>query len=154
MSTQYTSSLGESLAFTGFALFVGTQGNSPENFTPIVNLQDFNIPLTEVVTDTTNAGDQWVRRTPTVQDMGKITFKVFWQPEDPSMANNGGSSTVAPGLMYLFVNRIKADWQAKYPNGTVFAFPAYVTDMAIAGKVKDNFMLSVTLSNSGAPSLA
>ena len=153
MAIQYTSSLGESLAFTGFALFVGTQGNSPENFTPIVNLSDFSIPFSEVVTDTTNAGDQWVRRTPTVQDMGKITFKCFWQPEDPSMNNSAGGSTVAPGLMYLFVNRIKADWQAKFPNGTVFAFPAYVTDMMITGKVKDNFILSVTLSNSGAPSV-
>ncbi len=150
-----TSPLGHGFDFTGFTLAVGT-GGSPEPYTPIANIQDFNLPATSVVVDDTNSADQFVSRQPTILDLGKITFKIFWFPKETSHYNgsNGApGSGVASGLRYLWRNKVLVDFQAQYPDGSVDNFQAYVTDFAITGKVKDKFMANVTLSNSGPASL-
>ena len=147
-----TSPLGHGLNFTNFTLAVGT-GGSPESFTPIANIQDFNLPVTTVMVETTNSADNWVSRQPVIGDMGKITSKIFWEPNDTSMYNGANGGGVAPGLRYLLINRIKTDFQAQYPNGTVDNFPGYVTNFGVTGKVKDVFMASLEITNSGAPAL-
>ena len=147
-----TSPQGHGLNFTTFALAVGN-GASPEVFTPIANCMDFTLPVTTVMVETTNSADNWVSRQPVIGDMGKITSKIFWEPADTSMYNGANGGSVAPGVRYLLINRVKTDFQAQYPNGSVDNFPGYVTNFGVTGKVKDVFQASLEISNSGSPSL-
>ncbi len=147
-----TSPEGHGLNFTGFDLAVGN-GASPEIFTPIANTEDFNLPVTTVMVETTNSSDQWVSRQPVIGDMGKITSKIFWQPADTSMYNGANGGGVAPGARSLLIHRVLTNFQAQYPNGSFDNVPGYITNFGITGKVKDVFHASLEISNSGAPSL-
>ena len=149
-----TSLIADSTSVAGLLLQVGN-ASSPETMQTIANVTDFSLPVTAAVVDVTNVGDQWRRRSPTLNDMGKITFKIFWVPEEPTHRNSANGGTVAAGLRYLLVNRLLRDWQAIYPDGNqrTDAWPAYVTSFAITGKTGAKFEAAVELSNSGAPSL-
>jgi hypothetical protein len=93
-------------------------------------------------------GDSWKRHFPTLHDMGKISFKVFWVMEEPTHNN-------AAGLRYLMVNSLLRNFAFVYPDGNsaTDSFAAYVTGFQITGKVGGVFEASIELSNSGAPSL-
>lgn len=142
-----TSPYGAALAVEGLLLEVGN-GSSPETFEVIANATDVSMPVMTDTVDVTNVGDSWKRRIPTLHDMGKIAFKLFWQPEDPSMNNSSPY-----GLRYLMIQSLLRDFAFNYPNGSTDAFPAYTTEYAITGKVGGVFEAAITLSNSGAPSL-
>jgi|HubBroStandDraft_1064217.scaffolds.fasta_scaffold08363_4 hypothetical protein len=143
-----TSSLGAAVAVEGLLLQVGN-GSSPETFQTITNATDWAMPIMTDVVEVTNVGDSWKRRISTLHDMGKMSFKIYWQMEDPTQNN---SST---GLRYLLINSVLRDYQAIYPNAgsSVDAWPAYVTEYGITGKVGGVFEASLTLANNGIPSL-
>ncbi|HET9304873.1 MAG TPA: phage tail tube protein [Candidatus Sulfotelmatobacter sp.] len=149
MAGSSTSPLGAGIATQGLQLLVGN-ASSPETFEIIANATDLKVPTLSEVVDVTNFGDLWRRRMPTLLDMGKITFKIFWVMEDPSHNNS-----TPYGLRYLLINRILRDWQISYPPGNVQtdAFPAYVTQFEVTAAVGKDFEASIELSNSGAPSL-
>ena len=144
-----TSPLGPALAVEGLLIQVGN-GSSPETFSTIANATDLSEPVATDVVEVTNVGDSWKRRLPTLHDMGKIGFKVYWQPED-STHNNG------TGLRFFLINSLLRDYQFVYPGDPAApptdAFPAYAVEFAIMGKVGGVFEATVTLANSGAPSL-
>lgn len=146
----FTSTLGASLATEGLLLQVGG-GSSPASFETVANASDMTMPLKADTVDVTNFGDTWHRRASTLLDMGKITFKIYWIPEEITHRNNSTSV----GMRYLLVNRILAYWQFVYPDGfdSADSFPAYVTGFSITGKVGGVMEAAVELSNSGAPSL-
>ena len=154
MGNAVQSPQGHGVNFTGFCLAVGN-GGSPEVFTPVTNIEDFNLPVTTLVVETTNSADQWVSRQPTIGDMGKITMKGFWEMTDTSQYNGANIGTVAHGIRYLLINRLLTNFQAQYPNSaaSVDEWPGYVTMFAITGKVKDVFHFSLEIVNSGAPVL-
>ncbi len=143
-----TSLIAEAQQVAGLLLQVGN-GSSPESFQTIANVQDIDLPIVAEVQDVTNVADLWRRRRPTLLDMGKIGFKVWWVMTEPTHDN---SST---GLRYMLINKIKKDWQVTYPDGnsSTDSFPAYVTSFHITGKVGSHFEAAIELSNSGAPSL-
>lgn len=154
-----TSPEGHGLGFTTWCLAVGN-GASPQIFTPIANLTDWSMPTSTVMVDNTNSSDSWVSRQPVIQDMGKITFKVEYQPQDPSMYNGANGGSVAPGLRYLQINKTLTNFQSQYPGYNpatpgvlVDEFPGYITDTTITSKVKDIFHMSGEITNSGAPVL-
>ena|ERR1700689_3449581 len=149
-----TSLLGADLAVAGMLLQVGSAG-SPETMVTIANVTDFSMPVMADTIDVTNVGDTWKRKVPTLLDMGKISFKIFWIPEEATHRNSAGGGSVPAGMRYMLINRLKADWQVVYAdsNGSTDAFPAYVTEFALTGKTGNAWEASVTLSNSGAPSL-
>ena len=149
-----TSPIASALAVTGLLLQVGNN-SSPESMQTIANATDFSLPVMSEVADVTNVSDQWRRRFPTLNDMGKISFKIYWIPEEVTHRNSVNGGTVGAGLRYLLVNRLKRDFQCVYPDGnsSTDAFPAYVTSFAITGKVGGVFEGSIELSNDGAPSL-
>jgi hypothetical protein len=141
-----------------FGAQLGTQGvliqaniGSPAGFATIANATDWAMPMKSNTVETTNFGDAWIRRFPTLLDMGNITFKVYFIPLEPTHNNTIASTTT--GLRYLLINKILTTFKIVYPDGsnTSDVFPAYVTDMAIDGKVGDVFHGSITLSNNGAP---
>jgi hypothetical protein len=148
------SAIGPAQAVAGVLLQVGNAG-SPETMNTIANATDLSLPLMATVVDVTNVGDTWRRRIPTLLDMGKIIFKIFWIMEEPTHRNSVGGGSVGAGLRYLFVNRLVRDWQFVYPDGNAStdAFAAYVTGFSIVGKTGGVFEASIELSNSGAPSV-
>lgn len=149
-----TSPIGSAQQVAGLLLQVGNS-SSPENFQTIANATDVALPLKADVVDVTNVSDAWHRRFPTLLDMGAITFKIFWIMEEVTHRNAPNGGLVGAGLRYLFVNRLKRDYQFVYPDGnsSTDAFAAYVTDFSIAGKTGGVFEANVTLSNDNAPSL-
>lgn len=147
----FTSTLGSSLVFEGTEIQVGTAG-SPGSFQTIANIDSYSEPVVSKIVEVTNVGDHWVRRRPTINDMGKIAFGVFWIPQEPTHEN------VAGGLRYMLINQILADWQIIYPDNIMSpvsqdSFPAYVTSFSISAKVGDVWKAAAELSNDGAPTL-
>ncbi len=141
-----------------FGAQLGTEGThiqaaigSPVAFVTIANAYDWTMPMKSNTVETTNFCDHWVRRAPTLLDMGSITFKVYFVPLEPTHNNSFTSTTT--GLRYLMLNQILTSFKIVYPDGsnTSDIFPAYVTDMSIDGKVGDVFHGSIQLSNNGAP---
>lgn len=143
-----------------FGAQLGTQGTliqaligSPAAYATIANAYDFTLPTKANTVETTNFCDAWIRRFPTLLDMGNITFKVYFIPLEPTHNNTTASTTT--GLRYLMINKILTTFKIVYPDGssTSDSFPAYVTDVSIDGKVGDVFHGSIQLSNNGAPTV-
>lgn len=149
-----TSIIGPGQTVTGLLLQVGNAG-SPETMATIANATDVTLPIIADVIDVTAFCDQWHRKIPTLNDMGKIAFKIYWVMEEPTHRNSVGGGTVGAGLRYLLINRLLRDYQFIYPDGNLStdAFPAYVTMFSISGKVGAVFEAQIELTNSGAPSL-
>lgn len=152
-----TSTIGASLPVSGLTLSVGTSG-SPDSFNVIANVEDYTQAMKSTVVMVTNVGDTYVRRQPTLIDPGAPTYKIFWQPFDPSHRNSPDSGTVPAGLRYLMLNKLLRDFKVTYPadqNGDigVDAFKAYVTDFQVTGKVGGVFEAQITMGiNDSSPS--
>lgn len=147
--------LGPAIAVEGLLLYMGT-GSSPETQAVIANATDLTLPVIAETVDVTNVGNAWRARFPTLHDMGKISFKIFWVMEEPTHRNSGGSGgSVADGLRYCLINNVLAYFSFEYPdgNGSTDSFPAYVTSFSITAKVGGVFEGTIELSNSGAPTL-
>jgi hypothetical protein len=144
-----TSPLAAGIAVEGLLLQLGN-GASPEVYTTIANVQDWNEPLKADTADVTNVGDAWRRRIATLLDMGAMKFKVFWVMAETTHWNQG-----VTGLRYLLTNRILGNWQIVYPNAqaSTDVFTAYVTGFSVTGKVGGVFEAEVELSNNGQPVL-
>ncbi len=147
-----TSTFGAQLGTEGVLIQANT--GSPAAFATICNAYDWTMPTKANTVETTNFGDAWIRRFPTLLDMGNITFKVYFIPLEPTHNNTAASTTT--GLRYLMINKVLTTFKIVYPDGSASSdsFPAYVTDVSIDGKVGDVFHGSIQLSNNGAPTLA
>ena len=150
-----TSAIADHISVSGMLLNVSNSGSSPDSFFTVANISDFALPLAATEVLVTNVSDTWVRRVPTLLDMGKVTLKVFWVMEESTHRNSAGGGGVATGMRYLFVNKLLRDWQAVYPDGnnSTDAFSAYVTSFSISGKVGGGFEASVGLGTTGIPQL-
>lgn len=149
-----TSAIGPGQTTSGLLLQIGN-AQSPETFQTIANAFGLTLPVIADVEDVTNFGDLWHRRIPTLLDMGKIQFKIYWIMEEPTHRNSAGGGSVGAGLRYLLINQLLRDFKMVYPDGnsSTDAFPAYVTMFSITGAIGKVFEASIELSNSGAPSL-
>jgi hypothetical protein len=128
-------------------------GVSPDAFQTIANATDLSLPIMTDTVEVTNVGDSWKRRIPTLHDMGKIGFKVFWVMEEVTHRNSAANNI--DGLRWCLINSVLRDFQFIYPDGnnSTDAFAAYTVEFGISGKVGGVFEASITLANSGAPSL-
>lgn len=149
-----TSPIGPAIAVEGLLLQMDN-GSSPDTFATIANATDLSLPIMTDTVDVTNVGDSWKRHFPTLHDMGKINFKIYWVMEEVTHRNSAGGGTVGAGLRYLLITSQLRNFQFVYPDGNLStdAFAAYVTEFAITGKVGGVFEATITLSNSGAPQL-
>jgi|SRR5215472_1670857 len=147
-----TSVFGAQLGTEG--LLIQVQTGSPATFVTIANASDVTLPTIANTVETTNFGDAWIRRFPTLLDMGKITFKVYFIPTEPTHDNQTSSS--ASGLRYLMLNKVLSTFKLTYPDtgASTDTFPAYVTSVSLTGKVGGVFEGTIELSNNGAPTLA
>jgi predicted secreted protein len=156
-----TSGLGPAVSIAGLLLQVDN-GSSPDAFQTIANVDSITYPMTCETVDVTNVGNLWKAMFPTLHNMGKIAFKIFWIPEEPTHRNSPTAGSTGAGLMWLFLNANAANnaglrnWQLVIPDGnnSTIAFEAYVTSFAIDIKVGNVFTASIELTNNGvAPSL-
>lgn len=147
-----TSALGPALQVEGVLLYIGN-GASPEVFTFVANATDMKEPTINETVDVTNFGDAFRRRIATLSDMGKIGFKIFWIPTEPTHMN--AITGAIKGIRYLLVQKLAVNWKFVYPDGldSTDEFPAYVTSFNVTGKVGGVFEAEIELSNSGPPTL-
>ena len=153
-----TSVFGHGLAVEG-ALLQMDNGSSPDAFVTIANVSDIAIPIIAETQDVSNVGDDWRSRIPTLHDMGKIAFSIFWQPEDPTQNNSAGGGSVPSGLMYNLIHNQLRNFQLMVFNVTTglfvatLAFPGYVVNFQITGKTGGVWMAKCEITNAAAPSL-
>lgn len=148
-----TSAIASAIAVEGMVLQMGG-GGSPQTYNSICNVQDWNEPDTSEVVDVTNVGDKWRRRIPTLLDLGKMKFKIFWVMREPTHQN--GVTGAISGLRYIWINQILTNFQVVYPDAVQSAdqFAAYVTSFSITGKVGGVFEAEIELTaNTGGPVL-
>lgn len=143
------STYGPSIGVLGTILYIGT--SSPAT-TEVVNVTDLSLPMVAETQDVTNIGDLWRRRFPTLLDLGKISFSIFWVMEETTHMN------VAAGLRGLLINQTLAYFKIAYPQGTQpsvpnDAFSGYVVGFQITGKVGKVYEAKIEVSNSGIPQL-
>jgi hypothetical protein len=148
------SNIADHVSVAGVLLAVGDPTTSPPTYTPVCNVSDLAVPIAATEVLVTNVSDTWVRRVPTLLDMGKVTFSIFWVMTEPTHANLAGPPT---GMRYLLMNRILAAWQITYPETAttppVDAFTGYVTSFQITGKVGDVFKATCGIGTTGTPTL-
>jgi hypothetical protein len=142
-----TSLIAPAIAVEGLLIQLGN-GASPEVYTTIANATDFTLPLINETVDVTNVGMSWRARIPTLSDMGKISFKIFWVMTEPTHENAVTGSV--NGLRYMYFNKVLGQWNIIYPDASIDNFAAYVTSFSITGKVGGVFEATIELSNSGA----
>lgn len=150
-----TSSIADHISVSGLLLNVSNSGSSPDSFFTVANIGDLTVPLAATEVLVTNVSDTWVRRVPTLLDMGKVTLKLFWVMEEPTHRNGAGGGGVATGMRYLFMQKLLRDWQAIYPDGnnSTDAFQAYVTSFSISAKVGGVFEAACGLGTTGTPQM-
>ena len=150
MAGTITSPIGPAQSVRGTLLQVGTAG-SPETMYTIANATDVSLPIMSDTIDVTNVGNLWKVKIPTLLDLGKISFKIYWMMEEVTHRNSLNGGGVAAGLRYLLVQQLVRDFQFIYPDGNLStdAFPAYVTGFAITGKVAGVYEASIDLTYSG-----
>lgn len=145
---------GPAVAVEG-TLFNMDNGLSPDAFTTVTNISSISLPTIAMTVDVTNVGDGWVRRFPTLHDMGKIAIKLFWQMTDVTQRNSAVIGSQVSGLRWNLINNALRIFQIVYNDGfnSQDVFPAYTTSFAVTGAVGKVWEASVELSNSGAPTL-
>lgn len=144
-----TSAIAAQLPVKGLEVSIGTAG-SPDTLNVIANLTDYAQAMKSTVVMTTNVGDTFVRRAPTIIDPGEPQFTIFWIPLEPSHRNSADGGTVAAGLRYLMFHQLLRDVQVDYPadangNTGTDAYKAFVTEFGITGKTADVFKASIKL---------
>jgi len=128
---------------------VGSAG-SPETMSVIANVDNYSQAMKSTIVMTTNVGDSYARRAPTLIDPGAPSFTIFWIPEETSHRNSLNGGIISAGLRYLMIQKLLRDVQIGYPadangNTGTDAYKAFVTDFAISGKTADVFRAQITL---------
>ena len=139
-----TSTVGAAQGVLGMEILFG----SPLT-TILCNVEDLDLPTIAKTVEVTNVSDLWVRRFPTLLDMGKITFKVFWIMTE-------ATHRYTTGIRGLLVNQTLTAFKILYPDASPASsdtFSAYVTSFHVTAKVGDVFHAAIELSNNGVPTL-
>ena len=137
------------LGVQGIILTVGTS-LSPGTTSFIANMDGYNQAMKSTVIMTTNVGDNFVRRFPTIVDPGEVTFSIWYIPDETSHRNSADSTGVSAGLRYLLIKRLLRPWEATYPadpnGGTpTDTYQAFVTSFSVKGKVAGAFQADIAL---------
>lgn len=92
----------------------------------------------------------WAEKVGTIKDAGEVTFDIVFDPVHATHKNAAG------GLLYLLDQRTVGSFTITFPDtgATVWTLPALVTGFTPTAPVEDSLTASVTLTVSGAPTLA
>lgn len=121
--------------------------------TAIVNITELNPPeqsAEELDMTAHDSGGAYREIVPSFLSAGKVTLTINWDPNATTHKNGAG------GLRKLFADRTKSSFAIEYPVTPVAhdIFDAYVTGFQPSAPFDDKLTAQVTLSVSGAPTLA
>jgi hypothetical protein len=121
--------------------------------TAVVNVESIEGPeaSTEMLDMTAHDSGSAYRETrPSFIDAGEITLRIQWDPNDATHKNAAG------GLRYLLAQRTSQQFAIAYPSSPVAydIFTAYVTGFTPSAPFDDKLTAEVTLTLTGAPTLA
>lgn len=140
------------LAAEGTLLQIGS-GASPEAWTTIANVGDISGPAFDsTVVDITSHSSQapFRQKIVTLLDIGAITFKLFWVPQNDTHRNAIVASI--GGIRYNYINRLKQEYRLRYTDGSSSdSFYAYVTKLSETAPVAGVYELNVTYTGTGTP---
>lgn len=128
------------------------RGNAatPEVFTTIAEVGDIAGPtLKTQLEDATNHGSSgsFEEKIPTVQSMGSIKFPVSFIPTN-------ATHSYSAGIVLDWKNKTKRNFQMVFPDNTTWTFAAYVEQVDFKAPVKKVLTADITLTITGAPTLA
>lgn len=140
-----TSAIAAGYSVQGLQIQVGF--GSPPQYQTICNATDYIQPMTAETADVTNVGNLWRSRIPTLLDMEKIKFKIFWVPTEPTHQN--AVTGAIYGLRYLYINQLRGAWKVIYPDGnnSTDYFLAYITGFSQNLKVGGAIEAEIEMSN-------
>lgn len=125
-------------------------GGSPETFTTVVEVTEFNPPEIELDTEDATSHDSggWKEVVGTLLSGGKIKAKINWRPTDPTHDET-------TGVLYAILNRRKDNWKVVLPNSLkTFSFAALVTKFGGVTPVDGKLEAEIELEVSGAVTVA
>lgn len=126
-----------------------SDGMSPINWTTVANCGDITGPTWDsTVVDVTSHSSQapFRQKIVTLLDIGTVTVKMFWVPENDTQRNAPG------GIRYIYKNRIKGNWRLFYTDGASYdEFEAYVSKLSEVATVAGVYEMTVTFTATGAP---
>lgn len=147
-----TLSQGSGIPAIGTILSLGNLG-SPQVYNAVGNQGNVKWDPKNKHAETTNMGTAWTQFIPTISDGGSVTGEFHFIPgssgSDGLTALEGHS--FSSGLGYIFKNRQTRQWKLTFPDGTVEAFDAFITDFSIDASVDKDLMLHITLQVTGQP---
>lgn len=121
--------------------------------TAVINIENIEGPEQSVeILDMTahDSGSAYREKAASFIDAGEISLDIQWDPNHATHKNAAG------GLRYLLAQRATSSFALTYPTTPAASdvFTALVTKFAISAKFDDKLMASVTLTITGAPTLA
>lgn len=121
--------------------------------TAVVNVESIEGPEQSVeMLDMTahDSGSAYREKVASFIDAGEVTLRIQWDPNHATHKNAAG------GLRYLLANRTSSSFAIGYPTTPAAndVFTAYVSKFVMSAPFDDKLMADVTLTISGAPTLA
>lgn len=121
--------------------------------TAVVNVESIEGPEQSVETIDMTAHDSasaYREIVPSFIDAGEVTLRIQWDP------NNATHKNAAGGLRYLLAQRTSSVFAITYPSSPAASdvFTAYVTKFTPSAPFDDKLTADVTLTLTGAPTLA
>jgi predicted secreted protein len=117
----------------------------------VAEVKDISGPnLTRTAIDVTHqqSPGRWTQMIKGLKTPGEVTFDINYLPSD-------ASHNAATGILSDFaVDNVIDPWSIVFPDGTVWTFPAFVSEFTPNAPVNDVFTASVTLTIAGQPTLA
>lgn len=124
----------------------------PGEFITVAEVKDLSGPgMTSDVLDTTShtSAGAFREKIASLIDAGEVTFSINYVPVDATHDN-------ATGLVSFMRTRVNMNWQLVWPDTaeTLWAFPGIVTAFSPGAAVEDLLSADVTITLTGAPTLA
>lgn len=121
--------------------------------TAVVNIESIEGPEQSVeMLDMTahDSGSSYREMRPSFIDAGEVSLTIQWDPNDATHKN------AASGLRALLAGRTLTTFGITYPTTPASAdvFTGYVTAFTVSAPFDDKLMADVTITLSGAPTLA
>jgi predicted secreted protein len=138
-------------ALSSFSTFLKRgDGGAPENFTLIAEVGDIAGPSMKANTDDATSHSSFggfQEQIPTTLAVGDIKFPVNFVPSN-------ATHSYSAGLIKDWYNKTLRNFQIVFPDSTTWAFSAYVIGVDMKAPVKGTLTADITLSVTGAPTLA
>lgn len=134
-------------------LAVGALNASPETYTVVANIGDWDLGLTADKVDITShsAPNPWSRIGPTLLNAGTSKVPIFHIPD----SNTAGGHGYGGGLLGIWAARQERNYLIQFPDPalTQWLFSGYILDFQIKMAVKGALMAELTFGWTDMPSL-